>query len=471
MVWQKSVTTGSLIDKSHIVRELSASFDESVDRALDLDASLEMIHSLRLDSGREVLWMSGDVDIAIIGGGLLGLATARAVLRARPDASVVVLEKESRWGAHQSGHNSNVIHSGLYYAPGSLKARLARAGGEAMIRYCEQHGVPVKRTGKIVVATAENQLPRLDALASRGKENGVTVRRLSRAEIAEREPHVAGVGALAVADTAMTDFGHVCRALAAELAELGADLRTNSPARSFTASRDRTVVGTTGGEIRARVVVNCAGLHSDKIAAATGDRPQVRIMPFRGEYAEVRPARRGLITNPVYPVPDPNLPFLGVHVTPMLDGTVHVGPNAVPALARQGYRWRDVDPSMLGELLRDPALRGLARRYWRYGIAEIGRSLIWPLFVRDVRRLIPEINGEDMRRHGSGVRAQAVTADGELVDDFIISRTPRAIHVLNAPSPAATSSLLIGSHIAAEVFDQLGLADIARTVRESPTGS
>lgn len=414
--------------------------------------------------------MSGDVDVAIIGGGLLGLATARAVLRAYPDASVTVLEKESRWGAHQSGHNSNVIHSGLYYAPGSLKARLARVGGEAMIRYCDENGVPVKRTGKIVVATAKDQLPRLDALAVRGRENGVTVQRLNRAEIAEREPHVAGVGALAVADTAMTDFGQVCRAFAAELTELGADLRTNSPARSFTAGRDRTAVHTPTGEVRARIIVNCAGLHSDKIAEAAGHRPPVRIMPFRGEYAEIRPARRGLINNPVYPVPDPGLPFLGVHVTPMLDGTVHVGPNAVPALARQGYRWRDVDPRMLHELLRDPAMRGLARRYWRYGLAEIGRSLIWPLFVREVRRMIPEINVEDLRRHGSGVRAQAVKATGELVDDFVISHTPRAIHVLNAPSPAATSSLLIGSHIAAEAFDQLGLANIAQTVRESPTG-
>ncbi len=412
--------------------------------------------------------MSRDVDVAIIGGGLLGLATARAILRAQPGVSVVVLEKETRWGAHQSGHNSNVIHSGLYYTPGSLKARLARAGGEAMIRYCEQHDVPVRRTGKLVVATAENELPRLEMLAARGRANGVTVRRLDHGEIAEREPHVAGVAALAVAETAMTDFGQVCLALAAELAALGADLRTGSPALSFTESGDRTVVQTPGDELRARTVVNCAGLHSDKIAEAAGDRPSVRIMPFRGEYAEVRPARRGLINNPVYPVPDPDLPFLGVHVTPMLDGSVHVGPNAVPALARQGYRWRDVDPHMLVELARDPAVRRLARRFWRHGVAEISRSLIWPLFVRDVRRLIPEIEGKDLRRHGSGVRAQAITATGELVDDFVISRTPRAIHVLNAPSPAATSSLLIGSRIAADAFEQLGLIDVARTVREDP---
>ncbi|MEU0690682.1 L-2-hydroxyglutarate oxidase [Streptomyces uncialis] len=410
--------------------------------------------------------MSRDVDVAVIGGGLLGLATARALLRARPDLSVTVLEKEAHWGAHQSGHNSNVIHSGLYYAPGSLKARLARAGGEEMIRYCERHEVPVKRTGKLVVATSTSQLPGLDALAERGRANGVTVQRLSRSEFAEREPHVAGVAALSVADTAMTDFAQVCRALAAELTALGAQLRTRSPALSFTATADRTVIHTPGEELRARTLVNCAGLHSDKIATAAGDRPTVRIMPFRGEYAEIRPGRRGLVNNPVYPVPDPELPFLGVHITPMLDGSVHVGPNAVPALARQGYRWRDVDPRMVAELLRDPALRGLTRRFWRHGVTEISRSLIWPLFVRDVRRLVPEIESKDMRRHGSGVRAQAVTADGRLVDDFVISRTPRAVHVLNAPSPAATSSLRIGSRIAADVFEQLGHGDSARAVRE-----
>ena len=406
------------------------------------------------------------VDVAVVGGGVLGLSTARALLRARPELSVAVLEKEPRWGAHQSGHNSNVIHSGLYYTPGGLKARMARAGGEAMIRYCEQHEVAVRRTGKIVVATAEDQLPALELLAERGRANGVTAHRLGRAEIAEREPHVAGVAALAVDETAMTDFGGVCRAMAGELAEWGADLRTNSPALSFSAAGERTVVRTTSGELRARVVVNCAGLHSDRVATALGERPSVRIMPVRGEYAELSPSRRGLVNNPIYPVPDPDLPFLGVHATPMLDGAVHVGPNAVPALARQGYRWRDVDLRMLGELLRDPALRGLARRYWRYGAAEISRSLVWPLFVRDVRRLLPEVTSRDLHRHGSGVRAQAVTADGRLVDDFVIQRTRGAVHVLNAPSPAATSSLPIGRSVAADAFEQLQLDDLARTLRE-----
>lgn len=410
--------------------------------------------------------MSQAVDVAVIGGGVLGLSTARALLRARPDLSVAVLDKEPRWGAHQSGNNSNVVHSGLYYPPGGLKARFARSGGEALIRYCEQHDVPVRRTGKIVVATAERQLPTLDLLAERGRANGVTVRRLDRAEIAEREPHVRGVAALAVDETAMTDFGAVCRAMAGELAELGADLRTRCPALSFGSSGDRTVVRTTGGELRARVVVNCAGLHSDRVAAALGQRPAVRIMPFRGEYAQLRPDRRGLVTNPVYPVPEPELPFLGVHATPMLDGQVHVGPNAVPALARQGYRWRDVDPRMVADLLADPALRGLARRYWRHGATEIARSLLRPLFVRDVRRLLPEVTARDLRPCGSGVRAQAVTSDGRLVDDFVIQRTSGAVHVLNAPSPAATSSLPIGRSIAADVCEQLELDDLARTLRE-----
>lgn len=414
--------------------------------------------------------MSESVDVAVVGGGVLGLSTARALLRARPELSVAVLEKEARWGAHQSGHNSNVIHSGLYYVPGGLKARFARSGGEAMIRYCEQHDVPVRRTGKIVVATAEKELATLDLLAERGRANGVTVRRLGRGEIAEREPHVNGIAALAVDETAMTDFAAVCRAMAGELADLGADLRTSCPALSFGSAGERTVVRTPSGELRARVVVNCAGLHSDRVAAALGERPAVRIMPFRGEYAELRPDRRGLVANPIYPVPDPDLPFLGVHATPMLDGAVHVGPNAVPALARQGYRWRDVDPRMLADLLRDPALRGLARRYWRSGASEVARSLVWPLFVRDVRRLLPEVSSRDLRPCGSGVRAQAITASGELVDDFVIQRTAGAVHVLNAPSPAATSSLPIGRSIAADVCEQLELDELARTLREDLAG-
>ncbi len=398
--------------------------------------------------------MAETADVVIVGGGVVGLATARSLLRAAPTTSVVVLERESRWGAHQSGHNSNVIHSGLYYRPGSLKARYARAGGEAMIRYCHERGVPVRRTGKIVVATTPAEAGRLEALAERGRANGVTVRPMTRAEIVEREPHVAGVAGLHVEDTAVTDFGLVCDALAAEIADLGADLRLNSGVVAV-ATGDRVRVHTKRSEIRARALVNCAGLHSDKLAQMAGAQPPVRIVPFRGEYAELRADRRTLIRNPVYPVPDPALPFLGVHLTPMLDGAVHVGPNAVLALSRHGYRWRDVDPGLLRELAADPALRGLARRYWRSGLAEMARSLAWPLFVRAVRRLVPDLSSGDLHRHGSGVRAQAVTPDGALVDDFVVTRSEHAVHVLNAPSPAATSSLLIGDRIVDDVLDLL----------------
>ncbi|GAA4887719.1 L-2-hydroxyglutarate oxidase [Saccharopolyspora cebuensis] len=396
-----------------------------------------------------------DADVVVIGGGIVGLATARAVLRSAPGTSVLVLEAERRWGAHQSGHNSNVIHSGLYYAPGSHKARMARAGAEEMIRFCAEHDVPVRRTGKLVVATRPAEVPRLDALVERGTANGVTVRRISKVELAEREPHVAAVAAAHVAETAVTDFSQVCAAMAAEIAELGGELRTGAPVERIRSRGDGVVLTAGDATVRARALVNCAGLHSDRVARLSGITPPVRIVPFRGEYFALRPERQHLVGGPVYPVPDPALPFLGIHLTPMLDGTVHIGPNAVPAFARHGYRWRDVDGRMLGDLLRDPASRGLARRYWRYGIGEFARSALRPLFVRSVRAMLPEVTARDVLRHGAGVRAQAVDDDGKLVDDFVISRAPRAVHVLNAPSPAATASLLIGERVAADVLDEL----------------
>jgi malate dehydrogenase (quinone)/L-2-hydroxyglutarate oxidase len=398
-------------------------------------------------------------DVLVVGGGILGLATARALLHARPGLTVVVAERETDWAAHQSGHNSNVIHSGLYYAPGGLKARLARAGGEQMIQYCEARGVPVRRTGKLVLATHERQLPQLAKLERRGSANGVTVRRIGVAEIREREPHVQGVAGLLVAETAVTDFALVCGALAEELRQLGAVLRPGAAVVEIERRGGESIVATVGvgaAEIRAKVVVNCAGLHSDVIAKAAGVRPAVRILPFRGEYADLR--RPDLINGPVYPVPDPELPFLGVHFTPMLDGTVHVGPNAVPALARHGYRWRDVDLAFLRGLAGDRSLHRLARRYWRIGAAEIVRSLVWPLFVRNARHMVPQLCKHDLSRGGSGVRAQAVADDGSLVDDFVITRVPGGVHVLNAPSPAATASLLIGERIAGDVLEELPAA-------------
>jgi (S)-2-hydroxyglutarate dehydrogenase len=390
------------------------------------------------------------IDVLVVGGGIVGLATARALLRERPGLSLTLVEREPDWAAHQSGRNSNVIHSGLYYAPGSLKAQLARAGGEAMIAYCEEHGVPWRRTGKLVVATKPAQLPKLDELARRGAANGVTVERLDAAQVREREPNVAAVAALWVAETGLTDYGKVCVALAAELAGLGADLRLGTSVLGIERRGEVSVVSTSGGELTARMLVNCAGLHSDVIARMAGAEPDVRIVPFRGEYADLR--RPSLVGVPIYPVPDPALPFLGVHVTPTLEGGAHVGPNAVPAFARHGYRLRDVDGAHLLALARDPAVRTLARSYWRTGAAEILRSLVWSLFVRSARELVPSLRRDDLTRGGSGVRAQAVRDDGTLVDDFVVLRSPGAVHVLNAPSPAATASLLIGQRIATDVL-------------------
>jgi L-2-hydroxyglutarate oxidase len=394
-------------------------------------------------------------DVVVIGGGIVGLATARAVLRSAAGASVLVLEAESRPGAHQSGHNSNVIHSGLYYAPGSDKARMARAGADALIGFCEDHAVPVLRTGKLVVATEAVQIPRLEALIERGTANGVTVRRIAPAELAEREPHVAGVAAAHVAETAVTNFSLVCEALAAEITALGGEIRTDAEVEAIEIGTNGVLVEAVGTRERARILVNCAGLHSDRMARLAGVEPGVRIFPFRGGYAALRPQWSHLVNGPVYPVPDPELPFLGVHLTPQVDGTVHIGPNAVPALARHGYRWWDVERRQLGELLRDPATRRLARRYWRHGLTEIARSAVRPLFVRSVRTLLPELRGAHLTRHGSGVRAQAVDEAGRLVDDFVIIRAPRSVHVLNAPSPAATASLPIGERVAAWALDEL----------------
>ncbi len=289
------------------------------------------------------------VDVVVVGAGIVGLATARAVLRAAPGTSVLVLEAEARWAAHQSGHNSNVIHSGLYYAPGSHKARMARAGAERMIRFCAEHAVPVRRTGKLVVATSPAQLPRLDALVARGTANGVTVRRISQAELAEREPHVRAVAAAHVAETAVTDYARVCAALVAEITELGGAVRTSAPVHRIDITDTEVVLGLPQGRERAGALVNCAGLHSDRVARLSGIRPPVRIVPFRGEYAALRPHRSALVRGPVYPVPDPDLPFLGIHLTPLLDGTVHIGPNLykrqlagrrAPAARRTGPRSR-----------------------------------------------------------------------------------------------------------------------------------
>lgn len=395
--------------------------------------------------------MAGTSDVTIIGGGIVGLATAHALAQQLPDSRITVIDKEPDWGSHQSGHNSGVIHSGLYYAPGSAKARFARAGGEAMYRFCAEHGNPVHRTGKVVVATGEHELPALRELFRRGKANGVQVRELSRAELREREPHVRGLRALLVPEAGIVDFPAVCRKLAELLAEHGAQLLPATELVGVRRDGNQLVLATDREEIRTRWAINCAGLHSDAVAELAGTEPPARILPFRGEYYHTTSFRRRLVNALVYPVPNPAFPFLGVHLTRTIDGGLHVGPNAVLAMAREGYDWWTWSRSHVRRLLQDRALRELAREYWRTGLGEIARSVVKPLFVREVQRLLPELRGRDLLRAEAGVRAQAVTPDGKLVDDFLVVEDEHWVHVLNAPSPAATASLLIGEDIAARI--------------------
>ena len=398
-----------------------------------------------------------DCDVLVIGGGIIGLSTAYALTRARPGTRVVVLEKESGPARHQSGRNSGVIHSGVYYRPGSLKARFAVRGSAEMVKFCAEHGIPHQVTGKLIVATERAELPRLHALVQRGRENGIPVRELGPAQIAEYEPHVSGLAAIHVGTTGVCDFGAVAAELARLVSDAGAEVRYGAEAavvdrRPGVGVAVRTAAGAV---VRARAMVNCAGLHSDRVARLAGDAPPVRIVPFRGEYHELSPARAGLVRGLVYPVPGPAFPFLGVHLTRGVDGSVHVGPNAVPALAREGYRRSTVHPRDLAEALGYRGTWRIARRHWRYGAGELRRSLSKAAFTEAVRRLLPEVTAEDLLPAPAGVRAQAVGPDGTLVDDFLITEAPHTVHVLNAPSPAATASLPIGREVAGRALAAL----------------
>jgi L-2-hydroxyglutarate oxidase len=388
------------------------------------------------------------VRYVVIGGGILGLATAFTLIRERPHATVTVLEKEKQLAAHQTGHNSGVIHAGVYYKPGSLKATLCKAGSRSMVEFCEQHGIDVQLCGKLIVATDTAELARLNALFERATANGLPVTRLTPEQASEHEPHVSCVAALHVASTGIVDFGQVCYALGESVEKEGGVVRLGARVTGLLRATDgTTVVETTHGELVADYVINCAGLHSDRVARMAGLRPPARIIPFRGEYYELRPERRDLVRGLVYPVPDPQFPFLGVHLTRMIDGSVHAGPNAVLALAREGYSWGRIRPRDVAEVAMYPGLWWLAKRHFGYGMTEVRRSLSRRLFAESLARLVPEVTGDDIVRAGSGVRAQAVAPDGSLVDDFLIVTAHRQVHVLNAPSPAATSSLEIAKHI------------------------
>jgi (S)-2-hydroxyglutarate dehydrogenase len=390
-------------------------------------------------------------DCVIVGGGVVGLATAYAFSSFRPSARVAVVEKEGRWAAHQSGRNSGVIHSGIYYKPGSLKAELCKSGSRTLLEFCRDNDVPAQRCGKLIVATRIDELAGLEALHDRGRAHGLAVRRLSAGEAREIEPHVAALAALHVEETGVVDFGRVAQALAKRLAERGVELRTGSAVTAIVATASRLVVQTATESLLSRTAVNCAGLQADRLAIASGLRPAVRIVPFRGEYMSVRAERRDLVRHLIYPVPDPSFPFLGVHLTRSIDGSVHAGPNAVLALAREGYRWRDVSARDLRDIIRFPGFWRLARGNLRAGADEVLRSFSKRLFLHGLQRLVPDLTAEDLLPSGAGVRAQALRRDGSLVDDFMIESQGSALHVLNAPSPAATSSFAIGEHIARRV--------------------
>jgi L-2-hydroxyglutarate oxidase len=391
-------------------------------------------------------------DVAVVGGGIVGLATAWRLLEKDPRLSVVLLEKEGEAGAHQTGHNSGVIHSGLYYKPGSEKAKTCVEGGRLLVDFCRTYGVPHEICGKLVVATSEEELPRLDELARRGRENGVAgLREMEPAEFRKIEPHAAGMKALHVPPTGITDYGLVARTLAALLAQRGADVRMNARVTALASSPSEVNLVAGGQEVAARHAVSCAGLHADRVARLDGVDAGVMLVPFRGEYYKLVPGREGLVKGLLYPVPDPRFPFLGVHFTRLVGGGAEAGPNAVPALAREGYRKTSFNLRDALEEATYPGIWRLAGRYGGMALGEIYRSFWKPAFVKALQRLMPDIRSEDLAPGGAGVRAQALRRDGSLEDDFVLAPHGRIVHVLNAPSPAATASLAIGGRIAEAV--------------------
>jgi L-2-hydroxyglutarate oxidase len=395
-------------------------------------------------------------DFAIVGGGIVGLSTARALLGRHPNAGVLVLEKEEGWARHQTGHNSGVIHSGVYYKPGSLKALFSREGVAALLEFCREQRIAYEICGKAIVATEPDELPRLDDLYERGLKNGLKVEKIGPDELEELEPHAAGLAALKVPETGIVDFTQVAEAFAAVVEEEGGVLRTSTEVEDVSETEDEVEISTNRGTFRARSLINCAGLHSDRVAQLCGVEAGVKIVPFRGEYYELKPEKRHLVKNIVYPLPDPSFPFLNVHLTRTVEGGVEAGPNAVLGLAREGYRKTDMNIKDSFEALTYPGLWRLARTYWRTGIGELVRSFSRKVFTRSLKKLIPEVEEEDLAPIEAGVRAQALAKDGELVNDFLIVDGKKSVHILNAPSPAATASIPIGETIAERITERTG---------------
>ena len=393
--------------------------------------------------------------VVIVGGGIVGLATAYRLLQTQPASTVVVLEKEAGPGRHQSTHNSGVLHAGLYYKPGSLKARLAVSGIRQMVDFCRQHGIAHEICGKLVVATDADEQQRLHQLRERAEANGLTgVRLLGREEMLEIEPHVGGLAALHVPEEGIVDYAQVCARLVTEIEALGGTVRFLSRVRQIVPDGKGWKLLSTSGEVDADYLVNCAGLHSDRVAALAGEVPEVKIVPFRGEYYQLSPERQGLVRHLIYPVPDLHFPFLGVHFTRLIHGGVEAGPNAVLACAREGYRKLDLNLADLADALGYPGLWRFMGRHRRMCWDEVRRSLSKRLFCASLQRLVPELRLGDLSPGGAGVRAQAMHPSGELVQDFSLIRQARALHVVNAPSPAATASLAIGAEIVARMAEE-----------------
>jgi L-2-hydroxyglutarate oxidase len=385
----------------------------------------------------------------IVGGGILGLATADAVQQRFPGKGVLVVEKENRLALHQTGHNSGVIHSGIYYKPGSFKAKFCKAGNTSLQAFCLEHDIPFEMCGKVIVATEKDELPHLDRLHQRGLENGLAVRRLTIDQMRDIEPHMAGIAALWVPSTGIVDYRQVARKLADVVEGRGGEIRCNARVLKINGRR----VDTTVGQFDAKQVINCAGLHSDRVAREAGATLSAQIVPFRGEYFQLKPEKTALVRGLIYPVPNPFFPFLGVHCTRTMDGTVHLGPNAVLAFAREGYTKTSINLRDLAETLAFPGFWRLAAKYWRDGLQEMVRSWSRAAFVRSLQRLVPAISEDDVIPCAAGVRAQALRADGTLEDDFLVVQQLGVIHVCNAPSPAATASLEIGKSVALRIED------------------
>lgn len=394
------------------------------------------------------------IDVVIIGGGIVGLATALQIKQQRPNLRVVIIEKEPAVARHQTGHNSGVIHSGLYYKPGSLKATNCISGYRMLLDFCDAEGIPYDLCGKIVVATKPEELPQLETLHQRGQQNGLSgLKKLTLAEMREIEPHVTGVAGMFVPQTGIIDYKQVSEKYAEKFQALGGEIRLAERVEQVTPGTSLSIVVTDKGRYETKLVVNCAGLYSDKIAQLTQrEAVDVRIVPFRGEYFKLRSEKEYLVRNLIYPVPDPNFPFLGVHFTRMVHGGVEAGPNAVLAFRREGYTKLDVNLKELAETLSWPGFQKVAAKYWQTGLGEMYRSFSKSAFTKALQALIPEIQEDDLDEGGAGVRAQACDRTGGLLDDFAILETDKAINVINAPSPAATSSLSIGKTISEKVL-------------------